>query len=141
MSKFAQFMKANKIKKANGFYAATSSLCDENGQPLLWEFRHISSREVEEIREDSMGDLSLDKGVAMPKMKMGKYVSRLIAAAVVFPDLQDTELQNSYGVITPEDLLLAMVDDPGEYNCLGAWVQKFLGLTATFEDKVGEAKN
>lgn len=140
MSKFARFMKANKIKKENGFYAATKSLCDENGQPLQWEFRHVSSREVEAIREECMGDVSLDKGGAMP-MKMSGYVSKLIAAAVVEPDLQNTELQDSYGVITPEDLLLAMVDDPGEYNRLGIWIQKFLGLNVRFDDMVEEAKN
>lgn len=140
MSKFARFMKANKIKKENGFYAATKSLCDENGQPLQWEFRHVSSREVEAIREECMGDVSLDKGGAMP-MKMSGYVSKLIAAAVVEPDLQNTELRDSYGVITPEDLLLAMVDDPGEYNRLGIWIQKFLGLNVRFDDMVEEAKN
>ena len=140
MSKFARFMKANKIKKENGFYAATKSLCDENGQPLQWEFRHVSSREVEAMREECMGDVSLDKGGAMP-MKMSGYVSKLIAAAVVEPDLQNTELQDSYGVITPEDLLLAMVDDPGEYNRLGIWIQKFLGLNVRFDDMVEEAKN
>ena len=140
MSKFARFMKANKIKKENGFYAATKSLCDENGQPLQWEFRHVSSREVEAIREECMGDVSLDKGGAMP-MKMSGYVSKLIAAAVVEPDLQNTELQDSYGVITPEDLLLAMVDDPGEYNRLGICIQKFLGLNVRFDDMVEEAKN
>ena len=44
MSKFSKFMKANKIEKKNGFYAPTKSLCDDNGKPLEWEFRHISSK-------------------------------------------------------------------------------------------------
>ena len=43
MSKFAKFMKANKAVKENGFYPATKSLCDEKGNPLEWEFKHISS--------------------------------------------------------------------------------------------------
>lgn len=34
MSKFSKFMKANKIEKKNEMYAATKSLCDENGKPL-----------------------------------------------------------------------------------------------------------
>ena len=42
---------------------------------------------------------------------------------------------------TPEDLLVAMVDDMGEYNELTAFVQRFQGLDTTFEDKVDEAKN
>ena len=57
------------------------------------------------------------------------------------PDLLDRELQNSYGVERAEDLLLAMVDDPGEYNDLAAFVQKFQGFDTSFEDKVNEAKN
>ena len=50
-------------------------------------------------------------------------------------------MQDSYGVKTPEDLLMAMVDDPGEYNDLAAFVQKFQGFNVSFEDKVNEAKN
>ena len=65
----------------------------------------------------------------------------MIAASVVVPDLYDAELQDSYGVSTPEDLLVALVDDPGEYNDLAAFVQKFNGFDATLDDKVEEAKN
>ena len=36
MSKFSKFMKANKAVKENEKYAATSSLRDEAGKPLLW---------------------------------------------------------------------------------------------------------
>ncbi len=65
----------------------------------------------------------------------------MITASVVLPDLYDAELQDSYGVSTPEDLLFAMVDDPGEYNELAAFVQKFQGFDTTFDDKVEQAKN
>ncbi len=133
MSKFAQFMKANKKVKENAFYAATKSLCDENGQPLQWEFKHITSAQTEAIRDDCMENLNQGKG--------SKFISQLIAASVVCPDLRNAELQDSYGVKRPEDLLLAMVDDPGEYNQLGKFVQQFLGLNENFEDKVAAAKN
>lgn len=143
MSKFAKFMKANKKVQENGFYAATKSLCDENGQPLLWEFKHISSAQNEAIREDSTKDVAVQgkPGMFRPKLKSSEYIRKMIAASVVEPDLFDKELQDSYGVATPEDLLLAMVDDPGEYNRLGIWVQKFLGLNVSFDDMVDEAKN
>ena len=59
----------------------------------------------------------------------------------VTPDLFDKELQDSYGVATPEELLLAMVDDPGEYNDLAVFIQQFQGFDVSFEDKVDEAKN
>ena len=52
-----------------------------------------------------------------------------------------SELQDSYGVADPDELLLAMVDDPGEYNELAAFVQKFQGFDVSFNDKVEDAKN
>lgn len=143
MSKFAKFMKANKAVKENGFYPATKSLCDEKGKPLEWEFKHISSKENEEIREGCTIDIPVTGKPNMyrPKLKSSLYIRRMIAASVVTPDLFDSELQDSYGMKTPEDLLMAMVDDPGEYNDLAAFVQKFQGFNVSFEDKVDEAKN
>ena len=143
MSKFAKFMKANKTVKENDFYAATSSLCDEKGNPLVWEFRHITSKENENIREDCTKEIPVPgrANLYRTKINSGLYVQKMIVASVVAPDLYDKELQDSYGVVTPEELLLAMVDDPGEYNELAAFVQKFQGFNTSFEDKVDEAKN
>lgn len=110
---------------------------------LEWEFKHISSKENEEIRENCTIDIPVTGKPNMyrPKLKSSLYIQRMIAASVVVPDLFDSELQDSYGVKTPEDLLMAMVDDPGEYNDLAAFVQKFQGFNVSFEDKVNEAKN
>ena len=76
-----------------------------------------------------------------PKMETSRYLSKLVASSVVWPDLYDAELQDSYGVKAPEALLYAMVDDAGEYSDLCAWVQKFQGLTKSLDDRVEEAKN
>lgn len=143
MSKFSKFMKANKAIKENELHPVTASLCDENGNPLDWEFRHITSKENEAIRESCMIEVPVQgkPNVFRPKLKSSLYIQRMIAASVVMPDLYDAELQDSYGVKTPEDLLMAMVDDPGEYNDLAAFVQKFQGFDVSFEDKVNEAKN
>lgn len=143
MSKFSKFMKANKKAKENGFYAPTKSLLDDNGKPLKWEFRHITSRENEDIRDECTIEVPVTgkPNVYRPRVQTGKYIRKMIAASIVVPDLLDKELQNSYGVEKAEDLLLAMVDDPGEYNDLAAFVQKFQGFDTSFEDQVKEAKN
>lgn len=143
MSKFSKFMKVNKVAKKNELYAPTKSLCDENGKPLEWEFRHITSKENETLRDECMIEVPVTGKPNMfrPKLQTGKYVKKMIAASVVVPDLLDAELQDSYGVKTPEELLLAMVDDPGEYNDLAAFVQRFQGFDVSFNDKVEEAKN
>jgi len=143
MSKFAKFMKSNKSVKENELHPVTKSLCDEKGIPLDWEFRHITSKENEEIRESCTVDLPVTgkPNVYRPKLKSSLYIRRMIAASIVVPDLFNADLQDSYGVKTPEDLLVEMVDDPGEYNDLAAYVQKFQGFNVSFEDKVNEAKN
>ena len=143
MSKFSKFMKYNKIEKKNEMYPATRSLCDESGKPLEWEFRHITSKENEVLREDCTIEVPVTGKPNMyrPRLKTSLYIQKMITASVVMPDLYDAQLQDSYGVKTPEDLLLAMVDDPGEYNDLAAFVQRFQGFHVSFNEKVDEAKN
>lgn len=136
-------MRENKAEKKNGFYAPTKSLCDENGKPLEWEFRHITSKDNEGLRDECTVEVPITgkPNVFRPKVLSSKYIKKMITASVVLPDLYDAELQDSYKVSTPEDLLFAMVDDPGEYNELAAFVQKFQGFDTTFDDKVEQAKN
>lgn len=143
MSKFSLFMKANKTAKENGKYAPTKSLANAEGKPLEWEFKHISSKENENLRDSCTFEVQV-KGkpnLFRPRLDSSKYLSKMIVASTVYPDLYDKELQDSYGVMTPEDLVFAMVDDPGEYNSLGEWLQKFQGFTRTLDEKVDEAKN
>jgi len=143
MSKFARFMKSGKAVKPNELHAVTRSLTDENGAPLQWEFRHITSKENEELRESCTADTPVAgrPNLYRPRLKTSLYMQKLIAASVVTPDLYDAELQDSYGVKTPEELLLAMVDDPGEYAALAAYVETLQGFDSGLEDRVQQAKN
>lgn len=143
MSTFAQFMKENKKKKESTTYAATRSIVDKNGDPVLWTLRPISSRENAGIREDCMEEVQVlgKPNAYRQKMNTAKYISKMLVASCVSPDLYDQELQDSYGVMSPEDLLFALVDDPGEYDAFTAFVQDFNGFTKSFEEKVDEAKN
>ena len=143
MSKFSRFMKANKAVRANEKYAPTTTLKSDNGKPLEWEFKHITSKENEDLRDSCTIEVPV-KGkpnLYRPKLNTSAYIAKMIVAATVYPDLYDKELQDSYGVMTPEELLYAMVDDPGEYQDFSAWMQKFQGFTTSFDEKVDEAKN
>lgn len=143
MSKFSLFMKANKAVKENETHTVTKSLCDKDGKPLEWEFRHLTSKQNDTIRDERTREIPVPGKANMYRAKLdaSKYLHKLITASVVSPDLFDSELQDSYGVCTPEELLYAMVDDPGEYSELAAYVQKLNGFDVSFEDKVDEAKN
>lgn len=142
MSKFSKFMKANKIQKQNVMHPVTKSLTDENGEPLLWEIKPLTTKENESIRESCTIEVPV-KGKPnqyRPKVDMNKYQTKLICAAVVSPDLNDVELQNSYGVMTPEDLIKEMVDDPAEYTDLMVFIQQLSGFKS-LQEEVDEAKN
>lgn len=143
MSSLSRFLKENKKTKPNEKYAPTASLTDEKGNPLEWEFRHISSKENERIRDDCTVEVQITgkPGVYRQKFKTREYLAMMVVASVAEPDLYNSQLQDSYGVKTPTDLLYALVDSPGEYQDLCAWVQKFQGFANTLEDKAEEAKN
>ena len=143
MSNFTRFMKQNKKVRANEKYAPTKSLTDEKGDPLEFEFRHITSKENEDLRDSCTVDVPVKGKPNMfrPRFNPSSYMTKRVAASIVVPDLYNKELQDSYGVMSPEDLLLALVDDPGEYNALEEWVQKFQGFDKTLDDKVEEVKN
>lgn len=143
MSNFTRFMKTNKVKKENTTFAATKSLVDEEGKPLLWTIKPLTTAENESIRDACMMEVPVTGKPNMyrPKLNTSKYIAKMVAASIAEPNLYDKELQDSYGVMTPEDLLKEMVDDPGEFNDLLAFVQEFNGFNTTLEDKVEEAKN
>ena len=142
MSNFSKFMKANKIQKQNVMHPVTKSLTDENGEPLLWEIRSLTTKENEAIRESCTIDVPVKGKPNMyrPKVDMNKYQTKVMCAAIVFPDLNNVELQNSYGVMSAEELLKEMVDDPAEYTDLMVFVQNLNGFK-TLQEEVDEAKN
>lgn len=143
MSKFSRFMKQNKIVKENTTFAPTKSLVDENGEPLEWTIKPLSTKENDNLRDDCMIEVPVTGKPNMfrPKLNTSKYIAKMICACVVEPNLYDKELQDSYGVMTPEELLKEMIDDPGEYQAFAAFVQEFNGFNTTLNDKVEEAKN
>lgn len=142
MSNFSRFMKQNKKVKENTTYAATKSLIDEKGNPLLWTIKSLTTKENDAIRDECTIEVPITgkMGAYRQKMNTSKYIAKLICASVVEPNLNDKELQDSYGVMTPEDLIKEMIDNPGEYNDLANFIQNYNGFS-TLEEKVEEAKN
>lgn len=143
MSKFSKFMKQNKIKKENTTFAPTKSLLDENGEPIKFVIKPLTTKENEDIREACTVDIPVTGKPNMfrPKLNSSKYLAKMLCSCIIEPNLFDKELQDSYGVMTPEDLIREMIDDPGEYQDFVVFVQNFNGFNVSLEDKVSEAKN
>ncbi len=83
----------------------------ENG--MLWRIRPMTQRENEEIWKRCGEDEK-------------RYQETVLAESVVFPDLKDANLQNSYGVIGAERLLARLLL-AGEYDCLRREVERING--------------
>ena len=143
MSKFARFMKQNKIKKENTTFAPTKSLLDENGEPIKFIIKPLTTKENEDIREACTVDIPVTgkPNIFRPKLNTSKYLAKMLCSCIIEPNLFDKELQDSYRVMTPEDLIREMIDDPGEYQDFVVFVQDFNGFNVTLENKVDDAKN
>jgi len=138
-----QFLKKNKKAKENTMYPVTKSLADENGKPLMWEIRPMTTKENEDLRDACTVDVQITgkPNAFRQKLLTSKYIAKMLANSVVTPNLYDAELQDSYGVKTPEDLIVEMIDDPGEYSDFAVFVQSFNGFAESIDDKVNEVKN
>lgn len=143
MSKFSRFMKQNKIKKENTTFAPTKSLLDENGEPIKFKIKPLTTKENDDIRDACTIDVPVigKPNMFRPKLNTAKYLSKMLCSCIIEPDLFDKELQDSYGVMTPEDLIKEMIDDPGEYQDFVTFIQNFNGFNVSLEDKVDNAKN
>ena len=143
MATLALFMKGNKKQKTNAFYPATKSLVDKDGNPLMWEIKPITTKEDEAIRDACTYEVPIPgkRNQFRIKIDANAYMTKQLAASVVFPNLLDAELQDSYEVKTPDALLKEMVDDPTEFAEFAAFVREFNGFDETINDAVEEAKN
>jgi hypothetical protein len=138
MSELSLFLKENKVKKENTFFAATKSLVNSDGEPLLWELRPITTCEDEKIREDCTG---FDSNTNRFRLDVSRYMAKVASLSVVEPNLYNANLQNSYDVSTPEDLIREMIDDPHEYQAFVKLVQRFGELDVPMSERVETAKN
>ena len=59
MGDLSRFLKKNKKTKDNLKIAATASFLDENGKPLLWEIRPLTTKEDNALRDDCTVDVQV----------------------------------------------------------------------------------
>lgn len=141
MGNLSGFLSQN-AKKVENVKHVVSKRFIEDGKPILWEICCITSEEDENLRK------SCTKRIPIPGKRnqytqetdYNKYLGKLAAKCTVFPNLNDAELQNSYGVMG-DDVLLKKMLNPGEYADYLNKIQEINGFEVTFEESVEEAKN
>lgn len=142
MGNLSAFLAQNALKVENVKYVVSKRFVDENGEPIPWEIRCITSTEDEAIRK------ACTKRVPIPgkrnqftqEIDYNLYLGKLAAACTVFPDLNDAELQDSYGVMGADVLLKTMLT-PGEYVNYLTKIQEINGFDVDMQDLVDEVKN
>lgn len=141
MSNFAVFMAGNANKPETVKYVASKRFVD-NGKPVEWEIQPIASDLDEAIRKDCTKKVPVPgkRGQYNQETDTDKYIGKMCVACTVYPNLNDAELQDSYGVKSADALLKKMLL-PGEYTEYKAKVMEVNGYDMSMEDLVDEVKN
>lgn len=141
MSNFAVFMAGNAKDDEIVKYVASKRFVNK-GKPVEWELQAIDSDLDELIRKECTKKIPIagKRGQYTQETDTDKYIGKLCVACTVYPDLNDTELQQSYGVMGADALLKKMLK-PGEYTDYKAKVMEVNGYDMSMEELVDEAKN
>lgn len=127
MAKSLSAFLAQNTKKVETYkHPVTDRILGEDGKPMPWEYGCITGKENNELRKRFENN---NEG----------YTAALVAKCTIFPDLQNAELQDSYGVKSAEDLIQTMLIS-GEY---AGYVNKVLEANKFIvtPEKIDEAKN
>ena len=142
MSNLSAFLSQNVVKVENEKHVVSNRFLDLNKKPIKWEIKAVTSQEDEELRKSCTKRLPIPgkKNQFTNETDFNKYAGLLAVKCTVYPNLNDAELQDSYGVMGADALLKKMLL-PGEYADYLEFVQKINGFEQSFEEKVEEAKN
>ena len=141
MSNFAAFMAGNANNVENVKFVASKRFV-ENKKPVEWELKAIGSDLDEAIRKECTKKVPINgkRGQYTQETDTDKYIAKMCVNCIVYPNLNDAELQDSYGVMGAEELLKKMLL-PGEYTKRKAKVMEVNGYDMSMEELVDEAKN
>lgn len=136
------FLLQNALKMENTRHAVSGRFRDEDGRPAEWEIRAINGAEDEELRRSCTKRVPVPgrRGQFTQETDYNLYLGKLAAVCTMFPNLNDRELQDSYGVMGADALLKKMLT-PGEYADYLSKIQEVNGFDQTLQDEVDEAKN
>lgn len=141
MSDFAVFMAGNAVKDETVKFVASKRFVVK-GKPVEWEIRAIDSDKDELLRKECTKRVPIagKRGQYNNETDTDKYIGKMCVACTVYPNLNDAELQDSYGVKSADALLKKMLL-PGEYTEYKAKIMEINGYDMSMEELVDDAKN
>ena len=142
MGNLSAFLSQNAVQDENIKYPASKRFLGADKKPMEWEICSITSDEDEAIRKACTRKVPIPgkRNQFTQETDYNKYLGKLAARCTVFPNLDNAELQDSYGVNGSDAVLKTMLK-PGEYADYLAKIQEVNGFEITMEEMVDEAKN
>jgi hypothetical protein len=135
MNSLAAFLHPAKVENKK---VVISNRFVENGKPVEWEIRAISEKENGSLERKCT---KVDRKTGVQQLDRVAFGHALAAAGVVFPDLNNAELQKAYGTLGAENVLEKMLT-VGEFAKLTEEVSKLSGLdTDDINEQIDEVKN
>ena len=113
---------------------------DGDGKVGKWKLRSITEDDNQELRKSATKKTKGKNGMYTSDLDTNEYLSKLVVACVVYPDLKNADIQKSYGVMGAEKLLRKMLL-PGEFSSLMEKVQAMNGFDQDMNELVEEVKN
>lgn len=131
------FFKSNAKSLPDVKVVVSERFTNEDGSPIEWVLHPISTKRVEEITKRNT-KTTIKNGKKESTVNEENLNAELLEAVVLYPSLNDAELQDSYGVSSANELLSVMLY-PGETQVLTAALQEV--MAGTKANDIDELKN
>lgn len=142
MGNLNYFLSQNVLKAEHEKVVVSKRFIGADKKPVEWEIGPISSVEDEALRKECTKRVPVPgkRGQYNQETDYNKYLGMLAARCTIYPNLNDKELQDSYGAMGSDALLKAMLT-AGEYAGYLEKIQQVNGFDSSAEEIVEEAKN
>lgn len=131
------FFKSNAKSLPDVKVVVSERFTNEDGTPIEWVLHPISTKLVEEITKRNT-KTTIKNGKKESVVNEENLNAELLEAVVLYPSLNDAELQDSYGVSSANELLSVMLY-PGETQVLTNALQEV--MAGTKANDIDELKN
>lgn len=131
------FFKSNAKSLPDVKVVVSERFTNEDGTPIEWVLHPISTKRVEEITKRN-SRTTIKNGKKETTVNEENLNAELLEEVVLFPRLNDAELQDSYGVTSVNELLSVMLY-PGETQVLTKALQEV--MSGTKANDIDELKN
>lgn len=131
------FFKSNAKSLPDVKVVVSERFTNEDGTPIEWVLHPISTKKVEEITKRNT-KTAIKNGKKESTVNEENLNAELLEAVVLYPSLNDAELQDSYGVSSANELLSVMLY-PGETQVLTNALQEV--MAGTKANDIDELKN